>query len=174
MSVHGFRELRCLMKHKGFSLIELMVYLSLFLFLMYHCVPWSIATVVRYNTYHTQAQGIIDCCALHDLFIKDVFDSSSEKQKWIILSVNRVVWQKNDTTYVGWVFENNTLYRIAGLFNPTTVQWQKKHTIPMLYNCTKLFFEWHSDKDRLYSITLKIPINHVQYSLTGVPRYAKT
>lgn len=140
---------------------------------MYHCIPWSITIISRYHTRNAQARTSVDLCAAHDLFIKDIFQGSCEKNEWFFISAYQLIWQKNDMTYVGWTCEEKRIVRISGFFNPTTFEWNKKHTIPIVQDAGHAFFEWHVDDNFVRSVSLAIEIEHTRYCITGAPRYAK-
>jgi hypothetical protein len=160
------------MSSKGFTLIELMIYLILTLFIMHHCIPWSIRSLILFGTMHTQAQSMIDCCAAHDLFVKDIFNASKNDSSWMTLSPEKIIWKQNDESCVGWLYQDKRLVRITGTFNAIQAQWHKKHTIPVLQNCSGGTFIVQKEGSSITMVTLELNSCGKQYSFVGAPRHA--
>lgn len=149
-----------------------MIYCVLVVFLLQWVIPWSIAALSFNNIINRKSHHMIDCFIAHDLFIKDIFDSSSEKIPWIILSPTTILWQKADKTSVEWSYDSNNIYRTVGIYNKDQSQWLKKHTDLLLRQVTNAFFTIDQASSSIGLVTLNIAIDNHHYFFTASGRYA--
>lgn len=158
--------------NKGFTLIEFIIYIILTISLMYWLIPWSISIFCFNNKMHYNVNQVIDCCIVHDLFIKDIFDSSHTLHSWINTSSNVLLWKAIDGTHKSWYFKNKNIYRTIGIYNAINSAWIKNHTDLLLTNVSTASFSMDKDASSITTIRFDIVLNDVHYFFTSGTRYA--
>ncbi len=113
------------MKRKGFTLIEFMVYLTLFAVIVLAMASWISQLWPFYMKLTKQRVALINLHTAHDLFIRDIRTAPIDLKKWDILSDEKIIWNNKDN-YISWEKRKDALIRIEGNYNSVKKQWGKK------------------------------------------------
>lgn len=113
------------MLKKGFSLIELMIYLMLLcmlsLFVSRFCINW-------YRTFFTElvaARHMQQAVTALTLMQHDLEMAPAQQHEWYVMEPNLLIVNTQNYT-LGWLVQDGTLYRAVGNYNSKTNSWKTR------------------------------------------------
>ncbi len=110
---------------RGFSLIEYMVYLTIFAIIaptiasLLHST-WR--TIINEDKYIV---AVANCYCAHDLLLKDAHKASKEPESWKKITEDEVIFTI-DQGDIGWKWHKQKLIRSQGLYNASKKAWAKQ------------------------------------------------
>ena len=129
------------------TLIELMIYLALITFIMLA----SISLIVRFwqtsMWYQKKQVALITIIAAHDLLSDDIWRAPCIKTAWKVQKKTELVWQREDGTYIGWLYEKKSLFRIEGMYKEKEGAWHKKTKNVVVLVLKDILFKCQNNED---------------------------
>lgn len=134
-------------KNSGMTLIELIVYLALFTFI----AMASISFITRFwqtsMQYQKRQVSLINLMAAHDLLCNDIRHAPRNKTAWKMRHATELIWQRQDGIDIGWLYENEALFRSEGLYNEKEGIWHKRTKNLVAPALQKVLFTCHGNED---------------------------
>lgn len=134
------------MRHKGFMLIEFLVYLALFSIIMLALMGMVAQLWIPAMGYTKKQTCRIDLVTAHDCFIRDIKMAKAEKKFWKIISFNALVFTSGEHD-VGWLIKEGNLIRIEGIFDSKKAAWDKQVKSLIVKKIDRVFFEVKGDPE---------------------------
>ncbi len=126
-------------------LIEIIVYIALFSFMMVVTMSSIVQLWHLVTKYHKKSVALINLTAAHDLFVDDVRHAPTDLSAWKVTSPTELIWQQFDGTHRGWLYEKNSLFRIEGTY---THRWYATTKNIVAADIKKIAFCCHLDKKK--------------------------
>jgi prepilin-type N-terminal cleavage/methylation domain-containing protein len=104
------------MKHSGFTLIEFLVYISLFSIVVLLVNQWVAMSLLPTQKSMKRMRSVSSLHAASEVLTRDVHAGSQEEQKWYIIEDQKIAWQINQSG-ICWEIRDNLLFRSEGSFN---------------------------------------------------------
>lgn len=98
------------MKRFGFSLIEFLIYISLFALLSLLVHQWLFGSIVplKQNVAHTRIASTLHTAS--DAFVRDIHMAPKQISQWAFIQPDKIGWNNRNQTIV-WCVEHNVLIR---------------------------------------------------------------
>ena len=145
------------MKRNGTTLIELLIYLTLFSFIAMASVHFMV------NLWNTMIKvgkkrfSLITLCTAHDVLLRDLERAPCQKEAWKQRLSSSIIWhQHNKQCDIGWVYEKKSLVRLEGNYDITKKRWHKKVQNLIAPAVKKFNCMWHEHDGKIDRIDFEI------------------
>lgn len=137
-------------RQSGFSIIECLVYCSLFCFLCILIFGWVGASQVSLTKIHKKSRHLLDTYGSLDAFVQDAMGAPSDSSAWKKVSEHELVWQGHEGA-IGWAWSEGSLYRTTGIYADR--QWTQSTKNLVSSSLNRVNFTVHRNKiDQVVSI----------------------
>ena len=99
----------------GFSIIECLVYCSLFCMVCILIFGWVGASQISLVQKSRQSCHFLDIYGSLDIFVQDAMGCPSDEAHWKKMNEHEIIWQANDED-IGWFWRDGSLYRTTGIY----------------------------------------------------------
>jgi prepilin-type N-terminal cleavage/methylation domain-containing protein len=140
----------------GFTLIELMCYLTLLAFIALASMHWVVQVWKTCLTYEKKRVFLINVMAAHDSLLRDIIEAPRMLTQWKMKEPSRLIWRTNNHNDLCWMQEKDTLVRIEGIFDSKKQVWQKKAKNMVVPDIKTVQFDCHSNKTEMLYIDFTV------------------
>lgn len=134
------------MKKNGTTLIELLIYLTLFTIMTMVMMHWVVHLWHTCMQYEKMRTSLINLTAAHDLFVYDIYYAPSAKIAWKVQTAHCLIWHQNEKD-IGWLYEQGKLFRIEGMYQESQAIWRKKTKNIVASSMKNVTFTCHGDTE---------------------------
>jgi len=113
-------------KARGFSLTECMVYSCIMMLVSVFAMDFFCQQHQQLTHFMKDGNELMSLYAAHRLFMQDIQQASADASNWFI-EHDQIIC-KQEAQAVGWLWQNNSLYRIVGEYDFANRYWLKKST----------------------------------------------
>jgi len=141
-------------RRPGFSLVSVMVYLSLFTLLLGFLVRTSAALYPHLISYGQQTTDYLKLCAAVDRIVHDLYQVPTDTSQWNTIADTELSWKLGDKKTIAWRLRKNKLIRTEEVYDQHKKGWHTKTksiAADSIVNCT---FRQHLSGSCLKSITV--------------------
>jgi len=124
------------MKHSGFTLIEFLVYISLFSLIVLLVNQWVAMSLVPMQQSMKRMRSVSSLHSACEVLVRDIHAGSQAEKKWPILENQKIAWKLKQGALC-WEIRDNSLFRSEGNFNNGT--FTKKNENVLSQNINGLF-----------------------------------
>jgi len=147
------------MLHKsGSTLIEMMIYLTLFSLLIALIVPYVIHSHIQLIKWDNKLQKMVDHFCMSDVLMHDLRSAPSEKKQWKYISDTMLIWHMQDED-IGWLVKDSKLIRVQGKYSQALDRWTKRQSNVVLHNVHKLLFTLHKSSTYIQNVSYRIVLS---------------
>ncbi len=147
-------------RKKGFSLIEVMMYMTLLSFVSLMVMQHVMKSMAHLTRVRTRGNTINTLNQVASLIVRDIQAASALRDSWKKILPDSCIFH-NDGYDCGWLLSKGNLYRIKGLYDAQTDCWKKKKKQRVLLDVDTVEFTVTSDEKRVHSVKVilsaKIP-----------------
>ena len=143
----------------GSTIIELLIYFSLFSILVGLIFPWVVQSHTRFVLFGKKLQTTIDQHCACDVLIHDIRQAPSAEQQWKQINKDTLIWNTPDYD-IGWYVKNNKLMRTQGIYNQAFQTWTKKQSSVAVHNIKQIVFDVSPQQKHVQSVTYNLVLSN--------------
>lgn len=143
---------------KGFSLIELMIYLVIVCGIVLMLFQLIVNATIRLTTVRKQAHLCTMFYSTCARIMRDVQAAPAQDHYWKKITDHECIWHTTDEYDLGWYLEGNILYRLKGIYDATKQTWKKKTRQCVLTNVDSCLFNAHKKDQTISALTITVAI----------------
>lgn len=145
------------MKVPGFSMLEFLIYNTLFCFLAFLGTVLITRTCMNLKIHEVKEQALLDTSLAYDFFARDVYHAPPDKKEWKHVSDTAIIWHDSHTQQdKGWCWKEKCLYTIQGKYDKETQQWFSSHKNLVAPHLEHLQFLLHEDNNSIRAVSIVV------------------